>query len=87
MRDKAFYKLANETFQMVSPDYSNAKEISNQAKKVFLRRSIVSCLENFEKQDIGINWWQDEDLMKVFERMNKAGVYHFQLTRWSVSAG
>lgn len=65
---------ANKLFDRVSEERSNSAVISDMAKRVFLRKAVVTCLTRIGSRDEGMNWWQDKELMNIFENVYKAGV-------------
>lgn len=68
------YDLANSTFERLSTEVSNARLLSDQVKKIYLRKSVIVCLQRIGREGLGINWWQDTKLMSIFQRMYEAGV-------------
>lgn len=65
---------ANHLFDKVYGKKSNSAVISDLSKRVYLREAVVFCLTRIESRDEGINWWQDKELMSIFENLYKAGV-------------
>jgi hypothetical protein len=64
----------NNLFKRVDRRKSNSQIIDQMAKRAFLQSGVVACLARMGSRGAGTNWWQDKELMSVFENMYKAGV-------------
>lgn len=67
-------RIANSNFARLSARNTNAVILRDLVKKIYLRESVILYLKRIEKDDLGINWWQDSELMNVFKNMYQAGV-------------
>ncbi len=70
----ALSRIANSNFARLSTRNTNAVILRDLVKMLFLRESVILCLKRIKKDDAGINWWQDVELMGVFKNMYQAGV-------------
>ncbi len=63
-----------ESFPEIVPGRTNEFLLLELNSCFFFRKVAVEHLARIEKEDLGFNWWHDEDLMKLFKDLYLAGV-------------
>lgn len=64
----------NDFFPQIVQGKSNGEVMDDATDMLFLRESVVLCLSRIESEDLGHFWWQDKELMKIFDDLYTAGV-------------
>lgn len=67
-------EMVNKFFSKVSPDKENIEVFNHALEMPKLREYVVSLLKKFEEEDALAFWWEDRELMGLFNSVYKSGV-------------
>ncbi len=60
-------------FEKVLPERENSELFRETLQMAQLREEVIKNLTRFEAEDFGHFWWQDKELMGLFEELYKSG--------------